>query len=77
MEQLRGISYFETGNYRTYPLGISELLGYGYSYDNDHEFPTCEKLTQLKMFKNGRVDFKFSSESYAEEFERLYLGTVC
>ena len=76
-EILRGISHFETGNYRTYPLGISELLGYGYSYDNDHEFPTCEKLTQLKMFKNGRVDFKFSSESYAEEFERLYLGTVC
>lgn len=74
---LRGIAHFETGNYRTYPLGMSELLGYGYSNDNAQEFPTCEKLIQLKMFKNGRVDFKFSTEAYAEEFERLYLGSVC
>lgn len=74
---LRGMAHFETGNYRTYPLGMSELLGYGYSYDNAQEFPTCEKLIQLKMFKNGRVDFKFSTEAYAEEFERLYLGSVC
>ena len=74
---LRGIAHFETGNYRTYPVGISDLLGYGYSYDNEHQFLDCKKLIQLKMFKNGRVDFKFSSETYAEEFARLYLGSVC
>lgn len=76
-EILRGISHFETESFRTYPLGFLELLRYGDYYDNEHEFPTCKKLVQLKMFKNGRVDFKFSSEAYAEEFERRYLGTVC
>lgn len=74
---LKGIAHFETGAFHLYPKGFQELLGYGGSYDNEHSFPTCVKLTQLKMFKNGRVDFKFSSDAYAEEFERLYLGSVC
>lgn len=74
---LRGISHFETGNYQAFPPGISELMDYGFSCDNEYDFPGCKKLVQLKMFKNGRVDFKFASDGYAEEFERLYLGTVC
>lgn len=74
---LKGLAFFETGVFRYYPMGFQELLGYSDSYDNEHSFPTCVKLTQLKMFKNGRVDFKFSSDAYAEEFERLYLGSVC
>ena len=29
------------------------------------------------MFKNGRVDIRFTSETYAAEFATRYLGLVC
>ena len=74
---LKGAAFFENGVFRLYPMGFQELLGYSGSYDNEHNFPTCVKLVQLKMFKNGRVDFKFSTEAYAEKFVRDYLGEVC
>ncbi len=40
------------------------------------EFPGCEKLRRLKMFKSGRVNLKFATESYAGEFVSKYLGTA-
>ena len=74
---LRGAAHFENGCFQVYPLGFSELLGYTGVYDNEQEFPTCEKFRGLKMFKNGRVDLKFSTEDFAEAFVRDYLGLVC
>lgn len=74
---LRGVAHFETKCFRVYPLGFSELLGHTGVYDNEQEFPTCEKLRGLKMFKNGRVDLKFSTEDFAKAFVRDYLGLVC
>lgn len=74
---LRGMAHFETGSFCVYPLGFSELLGYSRSPSNEHEFTTCEKVKSLKMFKNGRVDVRFSSETYAAEFTAKYLGLVC
>lgn len=47
------------------------------TYYNEHDFPDCHKVEQLKMFKNGRVDIRFSSEASAREFVDEYLGTVC
>ena len=38
------------------------------------DFPGCEKLVQLRLFKNGRVDIRFSSEDYAGQFINAYLG---
>ena len=40
------------------------------------EFPTCEKVKQMKMFKNNRVDSKFRTSEYAGQFAGKYLGTV-
>ena len=40
------------------------------------EFPTCEKAKQIKLFKNNRVDLKFHSPEYAEQFINKYLGAV-
>ena len=40
------------------------------------EFPACEKVKQMKLFKNNRVDLKFHSPEYAEQFAGKYLGTV-
>lgn len=74
---LRGAAHFETGAFAVYPLGFSDLLGYSRSPYQEHEFPTCKKVKRLKMFKSGRVDIYFTSETYAEEFVNKYLGTVC
>lgn len=74
---LTGAAHFETGSYQLFPVGFSELLGWRGASVSVHEFPTCEKVLQLKMFKNGRVDLKFASETLVEEFTNKYLGAVC
>lgn len=74
---LHGIAHFETGGFAFFPLGFSELLGYGNQETPIHEFPTCNKINQLRMFKNGRVDIKFTSELFAKQFTENYLGLVC
>ena len=74
---LRGVAHYETGSFHIFPFGFSNLLGYTGSVCNEHEFSTCEKVRGLKMFKNGRVDIRFASETYAAEFAAKYLGLVC
>lgn len=73
---LRGIAHYETGVYGTYPSGFNQLLGYRCT-DDLFEFPTSQKVNQLKMFKNNRVDIKFASEHHVRQFCDKYLGLVC
>lgn len=75
-EILRGAAHFETGCYNVYPLRFSDLLTSWQVETDLIEFPTCEKLRQLKMFKNGRADLKFVSAELAGEFITKYLGLV-
>lgn len=72
---LRGIAHFELGVFGQYPSTISGILGYD-NRANPHIFYDCKKVEQLKMFKNGRVDIKFASKEYAEQFVSDYLGRV-
>ena len=58
------------------PYGFDSLLGYRHSGSDTVEFPTCSKVIQLKMFKNGRVDIKFASAAIARQFADDYLGRV-
>ncbi len=76
-EILRGAAHFETDNYGVLPAGFSGLLGYDNVQESVIEFPTCEKVKQMKLFKNNRVDLKFSSPEFAERFIDKYLGAVC
>lgn len=76
-EILRGIAHFETDSYGVLPMGFSGLLGYNNVKEPVIEFPTCEKVKQMKLFKNNRVDLKFSSPEFAERFIDKYLGAVC
>lgn len=74
---LRGMAHFETGVIGKYPSLIAHLLGYG---DKDYSifaFEDCSQIKQLKMYKNNRVDVKFSSKKSAEQFITDYLGSVC
>ena len=70
------MAHYETGAFELCPLGFSELLGYNRSPSNEHEFPTCKRVKGLKMFKNGRVDIRFTTETDAAEFAARYLGLV-
>ncbi len=74
---LRGLAFFETSIIGSYPKNIAHLLSYD---DKDYSivsFNDCSKLEQLKMFKNHRVDVKFTSKEFAEQFVAEYLGRVC
>lgn len=74
---LRGIAHYETGLYNVFPVGFSCITSYREIKSDVVEFPTCEKVRQMKLFKNNRVDIKFSSAEYAEDFVGKYLGAVC
>ena len=73
---LRGVAHFETDSYHILPVGFSNLFGYHDIKEPIVEFPTCEKVKLMKLFKNNRVDLKFYSPEYAEQFVGKYLGAV-
>lgn len=75
-EILRGLAHFETGSYRVYPTNFTPLLTHEVLKESVVEFPTCEKVKQMKLFKNNRVDLKFHSPQFAEQFVNKYLGAV-
>ena len=74
---LYGVAHFETNSYKFYPHGFSDLLGWSGIEHPAVEFSTSEKIKQLKMFKNGRVDLKFANAQLAGQFVEEYLGLVC
>lgn len=45
--------------------------------DSEIELSGCEKVKRIKVFKNGRVDVRFSSKENAAEFTEQYLGLAC
>lgn len=73
---LGGIAHYETGSFSLLPSGFSNLLGFNRSDTDLIQFTGCTKVRQLKMFKNGRVDIKFSSEQSVRLFAEQYLGLI-
>ena len=71
------VAHYETNTFGRFPAGFSELLGYPDVSTSQFQFPTCQKLVQLRMFKNGRVDLKFKTASIAKEFAETYLDYSC
>ena len=74
---LKGIAHFETGEFANIPYSINRLIEANNLTFDSYEFDGCEKVLSLKMYKNQRVDIKFSTESYARQFVSEYLGDVC
>lgn len=74
---LYGLAHYETDSYGVFPEGFSDLLGYREIKEPVVEFSTCSKAKQMKLFKNNRVDLKFRSPEYVEQFISKYLGTAC
>ena len=73
---LRGISHFETGDFGSAPNSLSEIIKRKEHFFNVYEFNDCVKIQSLRMFKNGRVDLKFTSEAHAYQFIEDYLKTI-
>lgn len=76
-EILRGAAHFETGDFHSFPRGVPELLDGKILTVDFVDWLSCKKIKGMKMFKNGRVDLKFSSEEVAGVFVQKYLGAVC
>lgn len=74
---LLGIAHFETDSFDRIPGSLSRVLNRYDCPDNQYEFPDCKKIQSLRMFKNGRVDLKFTSEDHASQFIEDYMKTIC
>ncbi len=72
---LTAVAHFETGQLENIPTRIEFLIGYDNKYESIYEFD-YEKLKRIRMYKNSRVDLKFASKEYANEFAECYLGLV-
>lgn len=74
---LRGLAHYETGSFTAIPMSIMPLFGYYRLESGCVKFPDCKKVAQLRLFKNSRMDIRFTSAGAAKEFVENYLGTVC
>ena len=74
---LRGIAHYETDSFDLIPGSLSRALNRDNSLSNPYEFNDCKKIQSLRMFKNGRVDLKFISETCASQFIENYMKTIC
>ena len=72
---LRALAHFETQQLDYLPKDIAFLVGYDDKCSSSYEFD-YEKLKKIRMFKNHRVDVKFSSKEHAHQFAEKYLGLV-
>lgn len=71
---LRCAAHFETGRIGFYPNGFPQPPFEEKVVVNPLNFPGYERLVQIRLFKNGRVDLRFTSEDNANQFIDTYLG---
>lgn len=69
---LNAVAYYESGRMDEGHSWFPELFQYN---TKESQFDTAHmsKVKGIKMFKNGRVDIKFRSAAYVQEFAELYL----
>ena len=67
-------AHFETGSIGTYPVGFPQPPFEEPIAVNPLDFHGYERLVQMRLFKNGRVDLRFTSEDDATQFINTYLG---
>jgi len=74
---LRCISHFEQGTIKNTYEGILYKID---RLQNDDLFcehvMMCIKLESIKLFKNGKIEIKFLSNEYAQEFAREYCDYI-
>ena len=74
---LKAAAYFETGGFQPYPYEINELLSDSSNLWYDlWELDGCGKLERIKLYKNGRMDIRFTSEGHARQFVSDYFDMM-
>ena len=74
---IKALAHFETGGFDRFPSWLDSLSSdRSYLWDDEYELEGVVKLERIKLFKNGRMDIRFTSEAYALQFIADYLGTV-
>lgn len=69
---LEAVAHFECGRMNEGHLWFPELFKYD-TRENVFPINNMAKVKNIRLFKNGRVDIKFSSAAYAQEFVESYL----
>ena len=70
---IRGLVHFETGKIGIIPVEFTDLLSYRGPRYSALDFEDCKKVTKLRLYKNGRLDIRFTEEAYAVQFIDGYL----
>ena len=74
---MKALAFFEAGGFQPYPYEINELLSdTSYLWYNLWELDGCVKVERIKLYKNGRMDIRFTSEGYARQFVADYFGVA-
>lgn len=71
---LKAAAYYETGEFGNIPERLWELIKGETQYYGYAVFTGCQKLLELQMYKNGRVDLTFTTEEDARMFYETYLS---
>lgn len=72
---MKGLAYFENQTAGLIPHELSPFFYYHGPGDNAYDFENLSKVSKIRLYKNGRVDIRFSEEAYAVQFATEYLGT--
>lgn len=74
---LKALAHFEAGDLQPYPYEIKALLSdNSYLWSDLWELDGYDKLERIKLYRNGRMDIRFTSEGYARQFVSDYFGTM-
>ena len=74
-DMLRGLAHFETGKTGDIPSDFPNLCSYNLPFAT-FDCNSCQKVKKLRLYKNGRLDIRFTEEAYAVQFAKEYLGMV-
>ena len=67
-------AHFETGSIGTCPANFPQPPFEEHIANNQLDFTGYERLVQMRLLKNGRVDLRFTSEDNANQFIDTYIG---
>ena len=69
---LDALVHYEVGKFKGGAQWFPELFTYD-TKENQFEIAYMSKIKNIKLFKNGRVDIKFRSAAFVQEFVEQYL----
>ena len=69
---LDALVHYEVGKFKGGAQWFPELFKYD-TKENQFEIAYMSKIKNIKLFKNGRVDIKFRSAAFVQEFVEQYL----